>query len=99
MEPSFSLRPATTEDIGHVLEIETHVHRTHWNEAHFRAELTKPYSHFLLMTDDETDNEVAGYIIFWTLFDECQILNLAVSLPFRGVGLAREMLKKAAALS
>ena len=94
-----SLRPATTEDLAKVLEIERQVHVAPWTEEHFLAELTKPYSHFLVLTDDETDLEVAGYIVFWTLFDEGQIMNVVVGTRFRGLGLAKTMIRKAASIA
>jgi ribosomal-protein-alanine N-acetyltransferase len=99
MDQAFSLRPATTEDLKPVLQIENHLYPSPWTEENFKAELIKPYSHFLVLTDDETDTQIAGYIVFWTLFDECQILNIAVDLPFRGMGFAKQMLRKAASLA
>lgn len=96
MEGSYSLRPATSDDIPAILALETKVHSAPWGEENFRFELSKPYSQFLVMTDDETDNTVAGYIIYWVLFDDCQILNVVVDLPFRGLGLAKKMIRQAA---
>lgn len=92
--PGYSLRKATAEDLSQVLAIENRAYSCPWSKESFLAELKKPYSHFLLMTDDETDSVVAGYVIFWMLFDECQILNLAVSLDHRGEGFANKMLRK-----
>ncbi|MBI2711343.1 MAG: ribosomal protein S18-alanine N-acetyltransferase [Bdellovibrio sp.] len=99
MEQKWSLRPATEEDLENVSRIEAKVHPAPWGIQHFRSELTKPYSQFLLMTDDATDQEVAGYIVGWFLFDECQILNVAVSLPFRGLGFAKAMIRKLVTLA
>jgi ribosomal-protein-alanine N-acetyltransferase len=99
MESTFSLRPATTEDLARVLQIEKQVHVAPWVEDHFCAELTKPYSHFLLLTDDETDADIIGYIVFWMMFDECQILNVVVDLPHRGQGFAKQMIRKAALIA
>ena len=96
---SFSLRPATTEDLEAVLKIENEVHVSPWSEEHFRAELTKPYSQFLVFTDDETDSVVAGYFICWVMFDECQILNVATSLQHRGLGFAKQMIQKAVSIA
>jgi len=93
---SYSLRPATSDDIGAVLDVEKRVHVAPWGEDNFRFELTKPYSQFLVMTDDETDEKVAGYIIYWVLFEECQILNVVVDTPFRGLGVAKKMIRQAA---
>ena len=91
----FSLRPATPDDLPKVLEIERKFIPMPWTEENFIAEMHKPYSEFLILTDDETDEIVAGYIIYWTLFDECQILNVVVDLPFRGIGIAQQMMRRA----
>ncbi len=90
-----SLRPATPEDLPLVLEIERKVHSAPWGLAEFEAELAKPYCNFLLFTDDETDTQVLGYIVFWLMFDECTVLNVAVDLPHRGLGLAKQMIQSA----
>lgn len=90
----FSLRPATADDLDAILLVESQVHVAPWTKEMFSSELEKPYSHFLVLTDDETDSIIAGYVIFWILFDECQILNVAVDLPYRGLGLAKLMLRK-----
>jgi ribosomal-protein-alanine N-acetyltransferase len=93
---SYSLRPATSDDIPAVLDVERRVHVAPWGDENFRFELTKPYSQFLVLTDDETDEKVAGYIIYWMLFEECQILNVVVDAPFRGLGMAKKMVRQAA---
>jgi [ribosomal protein S18]-alanine N-acetyltransferase len=95
----WSIRPATLEDVPKIFQIETQVHPSPWTEVHFQEELTKPYSHFLVFTDDETDLLISGYLIFWTLFDEAQILNLAVAIDYRGLGLAKSLVRKAITLA
>lgn len=94
--PQFSIRPATSEDIRQILEIENHVHPAPWSASHFEEELTKPYSQFLVMTDDETDEIIGGYIVYWQMEGgDCEILNLAVDLPQRGKGFARRLVLQA----
>lgn len=92
-----NLRPATADDLDRLVEIEKAVHVSPWNREHFEAEIQKPYSHVLLLTDDETDTQILGYIVFWLMFDECQILNVAVDLPHRGMGYAKGMVRQAVA--
>lgn len=94
-EPS-SIRPATSDDLGRIVEIEKRVQRAPWTREHFEKELEKPYSRALVMTDDETDEKILGYIVYWLLLEDCQILTLAVDLPYRGLGLARQMVRFAA---
>lgn len=92
---AYSLRPATPEDLPSLQAIESRVQAASWNEGHFEAELAKPYSHLLVLTDDETDSQIAGFICFWVLFEECQILDVAVDLPHRGLGYAKRMVRAA----
>ena len=97
--PNQSLRPLTEDDFAQVLRIEQTVHIAPWTEDHFRAEMSKSYSQVLILTDDETDSVVSGYIVFWMMFEECQILNVAVDLPFRGLGLAKKMIRQVISLA
>lgn len=94
--PEFSIRPATLDDLAALVRIEAAVHVVPWGESSFRAELEKPYSKIWILTDEETDEVVAGYIVFWTLFDECQILNVATDLNFRRKGFAQVLIRKVA---
>ena len=98
-QESFSLRPVAEDDFLKILEIEQKVHVAPWTEKHFRGEAEKPYSQILVMTDDETDEQIAGYIVFWLMFEECQILNVAVDIPHRSRGFAKIMVRKAVALA
>jgi [ribosomal protein S18]-alanine N-acetyltransferase len=96
---SFSLRPATQDDLPRILEIERESYPQPWTEASFQAELTKPYSEFLVITDDETDTVIVAYIVYWLMFEECQILNLTVSPEHRGLGFAKQLVRKVVSVS
>jgi ribosomal-protein-alanine N-acetyltransferase len=98
-ETQFSLRPVTEDDLPQLLAIERQVYAAPWTAENFVAELTKPYSLFYVLTDDETDSRIAGYIVCWMMFDDCQILNVAVDFPFRGLGMAKLMIRKVIALA
>ncbi len=95
MESQFSLRPATSEDLTQIASIEKSVHLAPWSQDQFQSEMSKPYSQFLVLTDDETDSVVAGYIVLWTLLEECQILNIAIDTSHRRKGFAKFMIRKA----
>jgi ribosomal-protein-alanine N-acetyltransferase len=98
-EVQFSIRPGAIEDLQQLTAIENQVHLAPWTEEHFKVEFTKPYSRIYVLTDDETDSRIAGYIICWMMFEECQILNVAVDLPFRGLGMAKLMIRKVMCLT
>lgn len=93
-QPSFSIRPGTEDDISKIVEIERAVHVAPWTEEHFQAELQKPFSLTLVMTDDETDEIIAGYLVAWKMFEEVQILNVAVAPSFQRRGFAKALIRK-----
>lgn len=93
----FSFRPGTLDDLPELARIEKAVHPSPWGEEQFKAELEKPYARVLLLTDDETDSQIAGYVVFWLMFDEAQILNIAVDLPHRGMGFAKKLIRQVVA--
>jgi [ribosomal protein S18]-alanine N-acetyltransferase len=94
-EKEWAIRPATHDDLNSIMLVEQRVHAFPWDLEAFKGEFKKNYSHFLVITDDETDSIVAGYIVFWLLFDECQILNLAVDTSHRGMGHAKRLVRQA----
>lgn len=94
MQDQWSFRPGSLEDIEALVAIERQTYPEPWTEQHFKSELEKPYSQLLLLTDDETDSKVAGYAVFWFMFDECDLHNLVVSLPYRGLGFGKKMLQQ-----
>ena len=91
--PAVSLRPATPDDLDAILVIETKVHSAPWTKEHFEAEWSKPYSTTWLLTDDETDAKVFGYVVFWFMEDSVEILNIAIDLDHRGLGWAKLILQ------
>ncbi len=94
MDQAASLRPISEDDLPKVIEVENRSHLAPWSEASFRGEMEKPYAQILVLTDDETDSEIFGYIVSWSLFEECQILNVVVDLPHRGLGYAQKMIRQ-----
>lgn len=96
--PKLSMRPATEDDLPQILKIENLCYPSPcvaWTAESMVGEIQKPFSHFLLLTDDETDSVVAGYIVYWMLFDECHILNVAIDPQWRGLGLATLLVRNA----
>lgn len=92
--PGSSLRPATPDDLANILAVEARVHVAPWTKANFEGEWEKPYSTTLVLTDDDTDTEILGYVVYWNLDGTLEILNLAVDLPYRGLGFGKKMLQQ-----
>jgi ribosomal-protein-alanine N-acetyltransferase len=90
---NFSLRPVSVDDIDKILEIEKKSYKLPWTKEQFYEELNKPYSRFLVLTDDETDSLIAGYIVYWIMFDEAHILNVTIDTEWRGLGFAKKLVR------
>jgi ribosomal-protein-alanine N-acetyltransferase len=100
MAPSveFSLRKGTLDDIPQLVSLEKKAYpasHAAWSSGHFQSELEKPYSQTYVLTDEETDEKVIGYVVFWIMYDECQILNVAVDPEYRRRGYGLMMVRKA----
>jgi ribosomal-protein-alanine N-acetyltransferase len=93
--PEFSIRPASEDDLSKVVELEKQSYPLPWTEAAFKGEMTKEYSRFLVLTDDETDSILAAYIVYWLTADECHVLNVTVHREWRGLGLGARMVRQA----
>jgi ribosomal-protein-alanine N-acetyltransferase len=94
----FSIRNATEDDLEAILKIEKLSYpppAIAWSRDAFVVELDKPFAQFLVLTDDETDSVIGAYIVYWQLFDETHILNVAVSPDWRGLGFATRLIRHA----
>ena len=93
--PAHSFRPATPDDFEAMARIAKQGNPSPWAETQFSTELDKSYSQTLVLTDDETDTRVLGYIVFWILDGDCHILDVAVAAEFRKQGLGEKLVREA----
>jgi ribosomal-protein-alanine N-acetyltransferase len=96
MLPTLHVRPMTEDDLDAVLAIEKASYSTPWSCEHFRNEMAARYSWPFVAVEE---NCVIGYVCVMSLFEEAQILNVAVSPSRRGRGVARMLLKQAFSLA
>lgn len=82
----------TGNDLDAVLAIEIASYSTPWSREHFRSELEGRYSRPLVAVEA---GNVVGYVCLMSLFEEAQILNIAVMPGKRGRGIARMLLEQA----
>ncbi|MDD2851398.1 MAG: ribosomal protein S18-alanine N-acetyltransferase [Desulfuromonadaceae bacterium] len=79
------IRSMVEGDLDAVLEIEQVSYPVPWNRDHFLSELVARYSFPYIAV---ANGEVAGYVCLMSLFEEAQILNIAVHPGKRGRGIA-----------
>lgn len=89
----FRITELLSGDIPGVAAIERDSNPEPWTEESFLEELLRPHSHLLVARVPEGSGEtVAGYVCFWLVADEVQILNIAVHRAYRRRGLGRSLL-------
>ncbi len=90
------VRPMTEDDLDAVMAIEDASYSTPWKYEHFQNEIAARYSWPLVAVEEGV---VVGYLCLMSLFEEAQILNVAVSPGRRGAGIARMLLRQAIRLA
>ncbi|MEM5786938.1 MAG: ribosomal protein S18-alanine N-acetyltransferase [Syntrophobacteraceae bacterium] len=99
------ISPLKKTDIPAILEIETRSQFEPWSEQSFLEELGRIHSYlFVARLAAERAKEsgtplqhggIVGYLCYWCVADELQILNFAVHPDFRRLGIARQLLAHA----
>ncbi len=85
----FSIRKATEDDLQSVVEIEERNSKERskpWPIKIFREELKQENGRFYVLTDDETDEKVAGYVLYRVYQEHSEILNVSIDPAFKRKG-------------
>lgn len=90
----YSPRPATEDDLAQVAAIEAMAIRPPWSAEAFRQELAKPHSHFWVLTDNETDENVVAYGVFSFPAEQAHLVTFAVHPAHQRQGLALFLLRQ-----
>ena len=88
-----SLRPANPDDLPQILKIESVSYPAPWNDSQFHTELKIPYSRFYVLTDDETDEIIFGYMIYYVQAEGVSLLNIALHPDVKGLGYAKKLMR------
>ena len=86
------IRPMNKTDLNAVLAIEQDSFSTPWRLEHFEHEMAAPHSFPFVA---ESNGSVVGYVCLMSLFEEAQILDIAVAPEQRGRGIARRLIDHA----
>jgi len=87
------LRPLRDSDLDQVEAIERAAYPQPWTRQHFRDELTRDCAHCLAAVTAD-DQKLLGYLIWWLVVDEAQILNLAVAPTAQRQGVGAALLQR-----
>lgn len=88
------IRPMTIEDLPIITALEKESFpQEAWSEDEFVFEIEKhPYSHPYVI---EIDGVIAGYIVYWIIFEQAQVASIAIDPTFRRQGLGKILLERA----
>ena len=87
-----AIRLISESDLDAILVIEQDCYPNPWSPRQFLQELQNPVASVLVC---EIDNKIVGYICYWFIVGEMQILNLATSPQLRRRGVAAQLLESA----
>lgn len=90
-ENEYFLRSMIEEDLENVLKLENKLFKSPWTRDFFLGEILNPISKDYVLVRKE-DNLVIGYMVFWIVYGEGQLLNIALNELFQGKGLASKMI-------
>jgi ribosomal-protein-alanine N-acetyltransferase len=83
-------------DLEAVLLVEQSSFPLPWKREHFLHEIKAPHSYPFVA---ELDGRIAGYVCLMSLFEEAQVLDIAVAIEQRGRGVGRLLMEKALAVA
>jgi ribosomal-protein-alanine N-acetyltransferase len=95
--PHITIEPVQPADLSEVLLIERGSFVAPWSRAAFEAELEKPYANLYLARSrsGKKAGAVIGYICFWLVADEIQVVNVAVHMAWRRRGIGKRLMRYA----
>ena len=88
-----SIEPMSVEDVPEVLDIERSVFPFPWTKGMFLHELKVPFSRSCVVRLCDGSRKLAGYVCWWVVGDEAEILNIAVDPSCRRLGIARTLVE------
>ena len=92
--PSLTFEPMHSSDLQEVLKIENESFAEPWSETYYTLALKRPRS-FEYFYVARHEDMILGYIVFSVLYEEAQILNIAVSAAYRRQGIGKYLLASA----
>lgn len=92
--PTFHIRQAVHEDLARITEIENESFSNPWPPVLFRGELERPSPGGIWVAEN-SDGLVVGFIVLRELWEEMEVLDVAVCHIMRNRGLGRLLMNYA----
>lgn len=93
MNTSWILRPMERADLEAVEMIEQQSFDDCWSRESFEFEIVgNEFSHPMVL---EQEGKIIGFLVYWVMFEQAQIANIAISPAFRGQGLGHVLMEYA----
>lgn len=86
----WQLRGATVRDIDQVVAFEAPEASTTWDAKALQEQFSLAWSHVQIV--ENISSQLVGYMVWWHVADELQLLNIVTALPQRGQGVGTFML-------
>ena len=87
--------PLTQADLPALLEIENEGNPEPWTADSFLVEFNRVQTRLLGCRDSGCPGDLLGYICYWIVADELEVLNLGVRASHRRLGIGRRLLDRA----
>ena len=87
---TISYRPASSDDISAILEIENKTNQMPWTEAQFISSME--VGHFAVVLHEK--NNIQGFAIYSPIVPESHLLNIAIDPAHQGKGLGDKLLQQ-----
>ncbi len=78
------------EDLTSVLEIENRVFSDPWPRKFFEDDLNSEFSSYYVLKQED---EMIGYGGLWFMFENCDLVNIAIDSKHQGQGYGEKLLK------
>ncbi len=92
-ESFLSFGQMQAEDLEVISDMEREIFSDAWSKAAFEEELNSPLSTLFVAVQE--DGEIAGYLVLRCVYDEGEIINVAVAPKFRRLGCGRFLMESA----
>lgn len=90
---SILIERMTPSDVDTVSAIERSAYTSPWTRRMFESELWENPFSFAFVGREEEQRRIVGYVLFWMVYDELHLMNVAVDPAWRRRGIGEELVR------